>query len=240
MEFRKLSIIMPVFNEQNTIKTILGKVLSVKLPVAKEIIIVNDGSTDNSEAIILEFMKRHHKSEIKYFKKQNGGKGSAIRLGFSKATGDIITVQDADLEYEPEDFKRLLQPIVNNETKAVYGSRYIGKEGYFKSKHHIWYFVHLLGNWGLSLITSIVFFTKITDMETCYKMFTREVMKGLELKSDGFGIEPEITAKILRRGYKIKEIRINYKSRDFSEGKKITWRDGLKAFGYLLYFRVFD
>jgi glycosyltransferase involved in cell wall biosynthesis len=238
--YGKLSIVVPVYNEESTVKQILRKLVEAKLPIEKEIIVVDDGSRDESGKLVKDFIAKHQHVSIKYYYKRNGGKGSALRLGFTKCTGDIITIQDADLEYDPSEYSKLLAPILSGQTQVVYGSRYLEKKGHFEKIHHATYLVHLVGNWGLSKIVSLVFATNITDMETCYKMFTREVLKRMKLRAKKFEIEPEITAKILKNGYKIREIRIAYKSRDFNEGKKITWRDGIKAFGYVLYYRFLN
>lgn len=240
---KKLSIIIPVYNEENTIKEILNKVVSVKITLKKEIICIDDGSIDNSANIIKKLIKRKGKDniDIKYFYKENMGKGSAIRLGFKKATGDVFIIQDADLEYNPEDYNKLLELIIKKKFKVVYGSRYLSPEtGHFKEHNHLTYEIHKIGNRFLSLITSILYGTRITDMETCYKVFTREVYDKLNLHSNDFAIEPEITSKILKKGYKIKELDISYFSRDFKEGKKITWKDGVKALFYLIKYRFVD
>ncbi|MGV8150737.1 MAG: glycosyltransferase family 2 protein [Candidatus Woesearchaeota archaeon] len=236
-KLKKLSIIIPVYNEEKTLAIILNKVLSVKLPsnIEKEIIIVNDGSKDKSESIIKLFVKKY--PQIKYFYKKNGGKGSAIRLGLKKSIGDILVIQDADLEYDPQDFKRMIKPIISGQADVVYGSRYLSPKGHLKENNHTTFQLHWIGNTFLSLMTSILYFKYITDMETCYKMFTREVYSKLNLTSNTFDIEPEITAKILKNKHRIVEISIKYFSRDFSEGKKITWRDGIKALFSLIKWR---
>jgi dolichol-phosphate mannosyltransferase len=229
----KLSIIIPVYNEEKTIEIILKKVMNIKIPIEKEIICVDDGSTDDSPNII----KRLSYKELFYYYKENGGKGSAVRFGLNKASGDILLIQDADLEYDPGDYVKLLEPILTNKTKVVYGSRYLSEKGHLKEHNHLTFKMHKIGNSFLSFLTSFLYSQKLTDMETCYKMFTREVYGKLDLNANKFDIEPEITAKILKGGYKIKEIPINYYSRDYKEGKKITWRDGLKAVYTLLRYR---
>lgn len=233
----KLSIIIPVYNEERTIEPILKKVVDVKLPIKKEIVLVNDGSKDNSKKLIEDFIKKNKDVDIKLIDKANGGKGSAIRLGFKSATGDIFIIQDADLEYDPQDYSIMLPPILNNECKVVYGSRYKSEFGHLKENNHMVFRIHKLGNNMLSWLTSALYLQRITDMETCYKMFTKEVYQGLNLVSDKFDIEPEITSKILKGGHKVKEVPIHYYSRDFSEGKKITWKDGVKAVFTLLKWR---
>ncbi len=238
----KLSIIIPVYNEEKTLLKILKKVENVKLPlingkeIEKEIILVDDCSKDKSREILKKIEKKH---KVLYHK-VNMGKGTALRTGFEHATGDIILIQDADLEYNPEDYPKLIRPIIENKTKVVYGSRFKSKKGHLKKKH-LTYMFHSLGNWGLTLITSILFFTKLTDMETCYKVFTKEVLEKVgKLRARRFDFEPEITAKILKRGFKIKEVPIKYYSRDFSEGKKITWKDGIKAAWFIFMYRFVD
>jgi dolichol-phosphate mannosyltransferase len=218
----KLSIIIPVYNEEKTLLKILKKVEDVKLPlingkeIQKEIILVDDFSKDKSKEILKQVEKKH---KVLYHK-INMGKGTALRTGFKHATGDIILIQDADLEYNPEDYPKLIKPILENKKKVVYGSRFKSKKGHLK-RMHLTYMFHSLGNWGLTVITSILFFTKLTDMETCYKVFTRDVLNKVgKLKATRFDFEPEITAKILKNGFKIKEVPISYYSRDFSEGKK--------------------
>lgn len=230
----KLSIIVPVYNEEKTLEKIIAKVQKVKIPkVSKEIIIVNDKSTDNSQKIIDKLKKKH--KNIRSFKhEKNQGKGAALRTGFKHASGDVITIQDGDLEYNPEDYKRLIKPILEKKTKVVYGSRMLGKATGFIITSH-WY-----GNKFLSFVTGLLYGKKVTDMETCYKMMTRDVLRSFNLKSNKFDIEPEITAKILKKKYKIIEIPINYKSRGFEQGKKITWKDGIVAIYTLFKYRFFN
>jgi len=236
MKNKTLSIIIPVYNEEKTIQKILQKVLDVKVPVKKEIIIVDDGSTDSTAEKIRQFISNHQ--EIQHFHKKNTGKGSAIRYGFEKAKGDIFVIQDADLEYDPNEFNKLLNPILQEGYKVVYGSRYLSEKGHLKEHHGLTFKIHKFGNKILSLITSLLYGVQISDMETCYKMFTREVYENIKLTADDFSIEPEITAKIIKKGYKIKEVPINYFSRDYAEGKKITWTDGIKALISLIKWRI--
>ena len=234
MKKEKLSIVIPVYNEEKTITEIIKKVQAVRiLGIEKEIIIVNDCSKDSSDKIIKNLIRKY--KNIKYFNHEvNKGKGAALRTGFLHATGDYVVIQDADLEYNPEDFKRLIIPIKDKKADAVYGSRMLGKiEGFQITSHYY-------GNLFLSFITGLLYNNKITDMETCYKMMKREVIKNLNLKSNSFDIEPEITAKIIKKGYKIIEIPINYKSRSFLEGKKIHWDDGLFALWTLVKYRFLD
>ena len=231
----KLSIIMPVYNEKNTIMQILKKVDSVKLKsIKKELIIVDDFSTDGT----IDILKKLKKYKI-IFHEKNKGKGSAIRTGLKYATGDIITIQDADLEYDPNDYQKLLIPILENKAQVVYGSRFLNKtfKLSWRNKIHQWFYY--LGNNVLTLATNIIYFSNITDMETCYKVFKKDVIKSLNLKAERFDIEPEITAKTLRKGYKIYEVPITFNPRSFKEGKKINWKDGLKALFVLIKLRFF-
>ena len=223
----RLSIIIPVYNEIKTVKEVIDKVR--KLKIDKEIIVVDDGSADGSRELLKEI------KGIKLMLHENNmGKGKAVRTGLDNIDGDVVVIQDADLEYDPEDFVKMFEEIKKGEN-VVYGSRFLGK----KFKKVILY-LHYKGNQFLSLLTSLLYFRKITDMETCYKMFRKEVMEGVKLRARGFDLEPEITAKILKRGYKIKEVPISYNARGFKEGKKITWKDGIKAGWYLLRYRFVD
>lgn len=226
----KISIIMPVYNERKTIEKILKIVRNVKLTLEKEIIVVDDGSTDGTSDIL----KKIKDTSIKIiFHKKNFGKGMAVRTGLKHSTGDIIIIQDADLEYDPRDYSKLIKPILEKKTNVVYGSRFLKKP---KPRYLFYYF----GNILLSIFTNILYGTKITDMETCYKVFTKGVIKNIKLRAKRFDFEPEITAKIAKNGYKIYEVPIKYCSRSYKHGKKITWKDGLKAIYYLLKYRFVD
>jgi len=226
----RLSILIPVYNEKSTILKVIKEVEKVKLPnkLKKEIIIVDDYSTDGTR----EILKKIKNYKILYHDK-NKGKGSAIRTGLGCATGDIILIQDADLEYSPTEYPNLLKPILANKTEVVYGSRFIQKH---EPRYKLYYFGNLLLTW----MTNILFGSKISDMETCYKVFTKKVLKDIKLKARRFDFEPEITAKILRIGYSILEVPITYKSRKISEGKKISWKDGIMAAYYLVRYRFLD
>lgn len=229
----KLSIIIPVYNEEKTILKILNKLSKVNLKINKEIIMINDGSKDNSRKIIEDYLKKQKKTKnitYKLLSKKNGGKGSAIRAGMNLSTGDIITVQDADLEYNPEDYRKLIKPIIEGKAKIVYGSRFL-------KRHTPLYKIYFWGNKFLTLLTKILYNTKITDMETCYKVFKADIIKNIKIKANHFDFEPEITAKILKLGIKIKEIPISYNPRTIKEGKKINWKDGLQAIWTLIYWR---
>ena len=230
---KTLSIIIPVYNEEKTLARVLDKVCNVHLNIKKEMIIIDDGSKDNSRKIIKDFLKKKRNIKdlsIKFFSKENGGKGSAIRKGIELSLGDIITIQDADLEYDPQDYIKLIKPILEGEEEVVFGSRFL-------KKHVPLYKLYFLGNKFLTLLTKILFKAQITDMETCYKVFKKEIIKNIELRANRFDIEPEVTAKILRLGINIKEIPISYSPRSIEEGKKINWKDGIIAVWTLLYWR---
>lgn len=231
---KKLSIIIPVYNEEKTLKKIVKNVQNVNLNgIKKEIIIINDCSQDNSHKIISSLVKKY--KNIKYFINQkNSGKGFSIRKGLNEFSGNIVVIQDADLEYDPEDFKRLLEPIINDKADVAYGSRMLGHISGFKIKSHFY------GNKFLSLLTYLIYGKKVTDMETCYKMMKRDVAKSLNLRANKFNIEPEITAQILKKNYRLMEIPIDYNARSFSEGKKIKWKDGFSAIYTLLKYRFID
>jgi len=225
---------MPIYNEERTLFEIVEKVQKVVLNlIDKEIIIVDDASRDKSNEIIERLMRKY--KNIKYFKHDtNKGKGAAIRTGIQHISGDYVVIQDGDLEYNPNDFKKLLKPIFDGKAEVVYGSRIMGSIEGFKIPTHYY------GNLFLSFLTRILYGQKITDMETCYKMMTKKLIKSLHLRSNHFDIEPEITAKIIKRGYKILEIPISYKARSFMEGKKINWKDGIIAIFTLVLYRFFD
>ncbi len=232
----KLSIIVPVYNEEKTIIKILNKLLKLRINLKKEIIIIDDGSKDNSKKIIETYLKKQKKNkeiEFKFKTKENEGKGSAIKEGIKLAIGDIITIQDADLEYNPEDFKKLIKPIIEKKAKVVYGSRFL-------KKHKPMYKLYFLGNKFLTFLTKILYNSRITDMETCYKVFRNDIIKNIEIRANKFNFEPEITARILKQGIKIKEIPISYNPRSIAEGKKINWKDGLQAIWTLIYWKFKD
>jgi len=232
-----LSIIIPVYNEKNTLHKILRKVENVKIPgVEKEIILVDDCSTDGTRDRIRKY---ENKYKVLYHK-INQGKGAAVRTGLTKAKGDILVVQDADMEYDPEDLKKLIRPILLGKTKVVYGNRFANVKFELFGKNKTMHPLHYIGNRSLSIMTAILYFNKVTDMETCYKMFRKEVIKGMKLRARRFDFEPEITSKILKRGYKILEMPIKFNPRNFEEGKKITWKDGIKHLGYLIRYRFSD
>lgn len=232
----KVSIIIPVYNESNTISQLLKRVFSAQLPLGftKEVIVVNDASTDRTPQFI-------PKSKCKLIShSQNLGKGAAIKTGLKHATGEVVLIQDADLEYDPNDYPKLLAPFKNTNTRVVYGSRLINYPLKFYGPQKTPMPIHWLANHLLTLLTNILFNQSVTDMETCYKAIKRDVFLSLHLKSNRFDIEPEITAKLLKRGIKIHEIPVQVKPRSYAEGKKIGWRDGLIAIWTLLKYRFVD
>lgn len=234
----KLSIIIPVYNEEKTIKQLLQKVFSVKFPVPNvEIIIINDGSSDKTDTIIKK-IKDTNKKFVYLIHNRNQGKGAAVKTGIKKATGEYIVIQDADLEYNPQDIPRLLKPILQKQTDVVYGTRLSRLPNFFREERTIQFFIHYLGNKLLSLVTSILYLHWITDMECCYKLFPKNALRGITLHAKGFEFEPEITAKLLKKGYKIREVPIEATPRGYGEGKKLqTVRDGFRALWSLTKYR---
>ena len=224
-----LSVVMPVYNERNTLEEIVGRVLAVPLRI--ELVAVDDASSDGSREI-LERLSREHGFRV-CRQERNQGKGAAVRRGIAEATGDIIVGQDADLEYSPEEFPELIELIVKGKADAVFGSRFIGR-------HRCFLFTHYLANLFLNLVTNVLYNTTMTDMETCFKAVRSELLKSLDLRSNRFGIEPEITAKLFKRGARVYEVPITYEGRDYSEGKKITWKDGFPALWTLIKYRFTD
>jgi len=224
-----VSVVMPVFNERETLAEIVARVLAV--PVRKEIVAVDDASTDGSGEILARLAQQHG---VRVFSQdRNRGKGAAVRRGIAEAKGDVIVIQDADLEYSPEEYPELLDLIVRGKADAVFGSRFIGR-------HRCFLFTHYLANLFLNLVTNVLYNTTMTDMETCYKAVRADVLKQIPLRSDRFGIEPEITGKLFKRGARVYEVPITYEGRDYDEGKKISWRDGFPALWCLLKYRFVD
>jgi glycosyltransferase involved in cell wall biosynthesis len=228
--YRKLSVIVPVYNERNTVAEIVRRMRAVELPLEREIVIVDDGSDDGTRHVLSQLAD----STIRVvLHDHNRGKGSAIRTGLAQATGDLVLIQDADLEYDPDDWPRLLAPALKGRSQVVYGSRFTGERRNML-------FLHWVGNRFLSLVTNVLYNTTLSDMETCYKLFDRSLLNDIQLRAERFDFEPEVTAKVLRRGIRIYEVPISYSGREFAEGKKITWRDGLAALWTLLKYRFID
>jgi len=227
----KLSVIVPVYNEEKTVREILTRLVIV--PAVNEVIVVNDGSTDGTEKEIKKFLNSKNKNlkKISYFKKANGGKGTAIKYGLKKVTGDYTLIQDADLEYDPSDIPALLEHVESGRVDVVYGSRFIGP-------HSNLLFWDRLGNSLLNFLVNILYDTTLTDMETCYKLLPTKVFRELDIQSNKFDMEPEITCKLLKRGVRIFEVPITYVGRDFAEGKKISWRDGIDALRMIIGLRM--
>ncbi len=224
-----LSVVMPVYNERASVEEIVDRVLSV--PMRIELIAVDDASTDGSREILEKLSKERGFQMLT--QDRNRGKGAAVRRGIDAATGQVIVVQDADLEYSPEEYPDLLDLIKKGKADAVFGSRFIGR-------HRCFLFTHYLANLFLNLVTNVLYNTTLTDMETCFKAVRAELLKDMNLKSNRFGIEPEITAKLFKRGARVYEVPITYEGRDYSEGKKITWRDGFPALWNLIKYRFTD
>lgn len=238
MKMNKLSIIIPVFNEANTINLLLDKVVNVTLQngIVKEIIIVDDCSTDATVIAIKNYIEEYNNQDIRLFQHQkNKGKGAAIHYGISNATGEYTLIQDADLEYNPNEYNLLLQPILDGYADVVYGSRFIGG-----NPHRVLFFWHTVGNKFLTFLSNMFTNLNLTDMETCYKLFNTNILKSIALKENRFGFEPEITAKIARvKKIRIYEVGISYYGRTYDEGKKINWKDGFRAIYCILKYGAF-
>jgi len=224
-----LSVVMPVYNESATLEEMVERVIAV--PLRKELIAVDDASSDGSREILARLSQKHGFRVL--LQDRNRGKGAAVRRGIAEARGDVIVMQDADLEYSPEEFPELIDLIVKGKADAVFGSRFLGR-------HRCFLFTHYLANLFLNLVTNVLYNTTMTDMETCHKAVRADLLKSLPLRSDRFGIEPEITAKLFKRGARVYEVPITYEGRDYAEGKKITWRDGFPALWALVKYRFVD
>ncbi len=226
-DYRTLTVVVPVYNERATVAEIIRRVRAAEVPLVVDVVVVDDGSTDGTDQVLGAIAD----STVRVVRhERNRGKGAAVRTGFERATGDVVLVQDADLEYDPDDWPLLLDPILKHKALVVYGSRFTGAR-----KNML--LLHWIGNRFLSLVTNLLYATTLSDMETCYKVFDRRVLEGVTIESDRFDFEPEITAKVLRRGYRIYEVPISYAGREPEEGKKITWRDGLSALRALVKYR---
>jgi len=245
----KVSVVIPVYNEHAFIEEILLRVQAVQLD--KEIVVIDDCSTDGTRTLLQDLEKAQAGGEREvpvqngkallplgnirfFFQQKNAGKGAALRRGFQEATGEVILVQDADLEYDPQDYDKLLAPIFDGRADVVYGSRFLG------GPQRVHYFWHYVGNKFLTLFSDVLTNLKLTDMETCYKVFRREVLQGIQFKSDRFGFEPECTAKIAKGNWRIYEVPISYAGRTYAEGKKITWKDGFSTLWCIIRFNLFD
>jgi len=221
-----LSVVMPAFNERDTIEEIIARVLAVPLRI--ELIVVDDCSTDGTREMLTGLQARYGFRLLRH--ERNQGKGAALRTGFGAVAGDLVVIQDADLEYSPEEYPELIALICEGRADVVYGSRFLGR-------HRVFLFTHYLGNLLLTFLTNLLYNTMLTDMETCYKVMRTEVLRSFAVRSNGFGIEPELTAKIFKRHYRVYEVPITYDGRGYDEGKKITWRDGVVALWVLLRYR---
>ncbi|MFW5746027.1 MAG: glycosyltransferase family 2 protein [Nanoarchaeota archaeon] len=239
----KVSIIIPAYNEERTIEMLLQKVIDVTIPVQKEIIIVDDGSKDHTAELVRGFMEKHNEYDMVLLRKRNGGKGSAIREGFKRATGDVYIVQDADLEYDPRDYARLLRCFEQNDADVVYGSRILEQRKktrrlILRGKHHHSSIMAYIGGRVITIATNILFGSRLSDEPTCYKAYRADLGSLLQFSNDRFGWEPEITAKLLKQGIKIFEVPIRYYPRSRIDGKKIGWMDAAEALGILLMERL--
>ena len=231
---RKLTVVMPVFNERRWVEEAIGRVLRADLSgCALELLVVDDASNDGTTDLV-RALAEHHPEMRLFEQRPNRGKGAALRRGFEEATGDVVLVQDADLEYSPEDYPTLLRPILDGRADAVYGSRFLG------GPHRVLYYWHSVGNWLITTLSNMFTNLNLTDLETCYKVFRADLLKTIRTRQDRFGFEPEITAKLARAGARIYEVPISYAGRTYAEGKKINWRDGVKALWCIVRYAFFD
>jgi glycosyltransferase involved in cell wall biosynthesis len=226
----KLSVVMPVYNEQATLARVIERVLSVGLDI--ELICVDDGSTDGSREILADLERQFPQMRV-FLQPENLGKGAALRRGIQEATGEYVIIQDADLEYDPSDYRRLLEPLEAGQADVVYGSRFLGG-----GPHRVLYFWHSVANSFLTLLSNMITDLNLTDMETCYKVFRREVIQSIPLEEDRFGFEPEVTVKVAKRNLRVYEVGISYWGRTYAEGKKISWKDGFQALWCLAKYAV--
>jgi glycosyltransferase involved in cell wall biosynthesis len=226
----KLSVVMPVYNEEATLRRVVERVLSVGLEL--ELLCIDDGSSDGSREILAALAHQYPQVRV-LLQPRNMGKGAALRRGIGEATGDYVIIQDADLEYDPHDYRRLLEPLESGQADVVYGSRFLGA-----GPHRVLYFWHSVGNWFLTLVSNMITNLNMTDMETCYKLFRREVIQSIPLEENRFGFEPEVTVKIARRNLRVYEVGISYWGRTYAEGKKIGWKDGVRALWCLIKYAI--
>jgi glycosyltransferase involved in cell wall biosynthesis len=229
-QIMKLSVVMPIFNERNTLRCVIQRVLSVPLDI--EVLCVDDGSSDGSTEILSELRAEHENLRF-FLQPHNMGKGAALRRGIQEATGDFVIIQDADLEYDPQHYPMLLDPLIQGKADVVYGSRFLGS-----GPHRVLYFWHSVGNWILTLLSNCLTNINLSDMETCYKAFRREVIQSIPIEENRFGFEPEITVKVAKRRLRIYEVGISYWGRTYEEGKKIGWKDGVRALWCLLKYSI--
>jgi glycosyltransferase involved in cell wall biosynthesis len=231
-----LSIVIPVYNEKDTLFEILRRVLASPVPLERELVLVDDYSRDGTRELYARLPQEFPGANIRVVLHEvNQGKGAALRTGFRHTKGDIVLIQDADLEYDPRDYPKLLKPILEGKADVVYGSRFVGGD-----EHRVLYFWHSVGNRVLTLLSNMFTNLNLTDMETCYKVFRGDIIRGLTIRSDRFGVEPEVTAKIARGGWRIYEVGISYDGRTYEEGKKITWKDGVQAIYCIIRYSISD